>query len=283
MKAGTSDLYTHLGYWHNRFGQTVRVGFERRLAKRGMTVSQWCFLIVLYHAHANTVKGIAEKIHLDPAAVTRLADRLSAKGYVLRVPKLNDGRIITFVLTDKGKELVPHLIRDADQNDIKYFGSLTAIESIQYKQIIQKLLKQCGQNMKSTNSVEETLIKEERLINNNERTFPETIRNLIGLGVERYYADLIANQKTYYLSDNLPYQIKMKEDTAQHTKAGAFKESELVKALRDIQAGNIGYCEFIECAKSSGVVSYSVYINGAQVHYLGKNGELYVEHFPSNS
>lgn len=276
-----SELYTHLGYWTHRFDQAVRLSFERNLAGYGVTVSQWCFLITLYHDQGNTVKRIAKRIHLDPAAVTRLADRLTDKGFVQRISYPDDGRVIAFILTDKGKEIVPHLAKEADENDKKYFGVLSNLEQQNYISILQKLLKQCGESMETTQSLEAILKNEETLINNDQRSFPELIKVLIDHDVVRYHADLVAHQKTYYCKNNKVSKILMMGDHPQASET--FDQTGVINALREIQNGNIAYPEFINRILDSGVVSYTVFIDGAQAHYSGKNGEFYVEHFPANS
>ncbi len=51
--------------------------------------------------------------------------------------------------------------------------------------------------------------------------------------------------------------------------------------LKEIQTGKINYEEFCSETKASGCSYYIVYINGRQVHYMGRNGEEYIEHFPN--
>lgn len=139
-----SDLYEHIGYWHNRFGHQVGTGFERRLAQHEVTVSQWCLMVVLYHGSASTVRDIARIIQLDAGAVTRLADRLSEKGLVTRAPDPKDARSVILQLTEEGHRLTPILAEEADKNDEAFFGVLSAEEIAQYKTLLTKLLMRAG-------------------------------------------------------------------------------------------------------------------------------------------
>lgn len=144
MEDKISDLYEHLGYWHNRFGQYVHLTFERRLATYDVTVSQWCLMITLYHGYADTVRKIAKILFLDAGAVTRLADRLENKNLLLRFPDSEDARSIKFTLTEKGRSLVSKLAAEADLNDVQFYSVLSDQELISYQKILAKLLLSTG-------------------------------------------------------------------------------------------------------------------------------------------
>ncbi|OAI50247.1 hypothetical protein AYO37_01285 [Opitutia bacterium SCGC AG-212-L18] len=144
MKGKVSDLYRHLGYWHNRFGQRVHVGFERKLAVYDVTVSQWCVMVTLYQGRADTVRGISRLLCLDGGAVTRLADRLEDKGLLVRLPDEADERSVKFALTGEGKVLVSKLAEAADRNDEEFYGVLSDEELMVYQKILVKLLGAAG-------------------------------------------------------------------------------------------------------------------------------------------
>jgi MarR family transcriptional regulator, organic hydroperoxide resistance regulator len=135
-----SDLYKHLGYWHNRFGQQVHLGFERRLKAHDVTVSQWCIMVTLYHEYGDTVRELAKTLSLDAGAVTRLADRLEDKKILIRLPEERDARSVKFKLTQKGELLVLKLAEEADKNDEQFYGCLNDQELLAYQQLLTKLL-----------------------------------------------------------------------------------------------------------------------------------------------
>ena len=70
--------------------------------------------------------------------VTKLADKLSAKGLVHRQASPNDGRAQTLALTPAGQDLTPELAALADANDAVFFGELSAAE----RQTLERLLRQ---------------------------------------------------------------------------------------------------------------------------------------------
>lgn len=144
MTRGISDLYEHIGYWHNLLGRQISTALERRLAKYDVTLSQWCLMVVLFHQQADTVRDIARIIQLDAGSITRLADRLAAKGLIKRSPDPADARSVKLALTHKGTTLLPKLATEADKNDESFFATLNDREIAQYKKLLARMLKAAG-------------------------------------------------------------------------------------------------------------------------------------------
>ena len=77
------------------------------------TFPQWAPLYKLHLGHATTVAELARECQLDAGAMTRLLDRLEAKGLCRRVRSVSDRRVVNIELTDEGREAarqVPHVL-----------------------------------------------------------------------------------------------------------------------------------------------------------------------------
>jgi DNA-binding MarR family transcriptional regulator len=86
----------------------------------GPTFPQWAPLFKLYMGHATTVAELARECQLDTGAMTRLLDRLEAKGLCRRVRSLSDRRVVNIELTEEGREAarqVPHVLCSV-QNEV---------------------------------------------------------------------------------------------------------------------------------------------------------------------
>lgn len=140
----TSGLRDHTGYWLRRLSDTVHTRFERALAGHDVTVAQWCVLIAVYKGEATTPLEAAELIGIDRGAITRLVDRLVAKGLILRIADPVDRRSVRLVLTEQGRELTPRLAAIADRNDAHFFGGLSDAENRQLVGLLEKLLERAG-------------------------------------------------------------------------------------------------------------------------------------------
>jgi DNA-binding MarR family transcriptional regulator len=84
----------------NRVGQDI----ERQLAHTDLTNAQWIPLFKLYSGQAATVAELARECHLDAGAMTRMLDRLEAKGLCNRVRSEADRRVVNIALTPAGSK-----------------------------------------------------------------------------------------------------------------------------------------------------------------------------------
>lgn len=138
MTQNKHDLKDHIGYWLNRLRMQVHQGFEVRLEAYDLTVAQWCILSALYNEDAASITELSKFIEVDKASISRVVDRLLVKGLVTH-KQGEDRRSGHIQLTSKGLELLPHLIRSAQDNEQQFFGCLTDGESEQLQHLFQKL------------------------------------------------------------------------------------------------------------------------------------------------
>lgn len=108
--------------------------------------------------------------------------------------------------------------------------------------------------------------------------FPEVVANLQEAGVERYDADLVRSEKTYYLPDGDSIVVPAKP--LQRQPASMFSATDTEAAIRAIQARQIGYSEFCERIAAAGCTSYLVSLVGRRVVYFGRTAESHVEPMP---
>lgn len=118
-----------------------------------------------------------------------------------------------------------------------------------------------------------------RLAFEDKMSFPETVKKLMTIGVERYHADLNRLEKTYYSSSGETARESLPLSSPPSI-AETFSESGVVDALRDIQSGKIAYPEFLRRIMKAGAASYDVYLGGRKAIYTGRMGDFYIENFP---
>ena len=92
-----------VGYLMRRILSTVASEIEREMEPNGLTNAQWIPLFKLYIGSASTVAEVARECQLDAGAMTRLLDRLEAKGLLKRVRSREDRRVVNLELTDEGR------------------------------------------------------------------------------------------------------------------------------------------------------------------------------------
>ena len=108
-------------------------------------------------------------------------------------------------------------------------------------------------------------------------TFPEVVKALAQVGIERYHADLVAGRKTYYMPDG------DFEEVAVHKAGGAamkFSAEGVEKAVRAIQRQEIAYGEFCRRIADAGCVGYFVSLAGRRAVYYGRRRGRACQWFP---
>ena len=109
-------------------------------------------------------------------------------------------------------------------------------------------------------------------------TFGEVVAKLHRAGVERYHADLVRGEKTYYLPNG-------ESDVVCGGRAGIgissdFSARDVEAAIKAIQSGRVQYQAFCKSIAEAGCVGYIVSLTGRRAVYYGRTGENHVEWFP---
>ena len=93
-----------VGYLMRQILDKVGQEIERQLAHTDLTNAQWIPLFRIYTGQASTVAELARGCNLDAGAMTRMLDRLEAKGLCKRVRSETDRRVVHVALTPAGKK-----------------------------------------------------------------------------------------------------------------------------------------------------------------------------------
>ena len=121
-----SALDAHLGFWMRFVSNQVSAEFARAVEARGVSVSEWVALRTLFDAPESTHAALVAALGMTKGAVSKVVSRLQDKGLVTRAAHDADARAQVLALTRAGRALVPALARDADANDDRFFGHLSA-------------------------------------------------------------------------------------------------------------------------------------------------------------
>ena len=118
-----------------------------------------------------------------------------------------------------------------------------------------------------------------RLSDQGRITFPEVVRKLTQVGVERYHTDLCVQEHVYYMPNGETHIEPM--DLPPWTIAMDFNEAWMKLAVQAIQSGEILYMEFLRRIMLAGCVGYFVLLDGNNVQYFGRKGEIHMERIPA--
>ena len=108
-RPGVYDRAESLGWLLKRVQQSLAAYAERQLCKEGLTHAQWGPLLMLSINGPSSVARLVEELGTDAGAMTRLLDRLEAKGLCTRERSSEDRRVVMLSLTDEERRLASRL------------------------------------------------------------------------------------------------------------------------------------------------------------------------------
>jgi len=123
-QAETYPMGSSVGYLVKQLAQTVGKELDRRMVDLGLTDAQWKPLLLLQQGGCTTAVDLSRIACHDAGSVTRLLDRLEAKGLVQRVRSAEDRRVVNLELTEEGKKVaaqVPKIIAGLGNEVLKGF------------------------------------------------------------------------------------------------------------------------------------------------------------------
>lgn len=142
-----SELTDHTGFWMRMVSNAVSQAFARKVEGEGVTVAEWSFMRALYNRDPTPPSVLANSMGMTKGAISKLADRLLAKGLIERTESASDKRAHSLSLSAEGKAKVPVLASLADENDAAFFGVLTKDEHEKLSLVLKALAERRGLKM----------------------------------------------------------------------------------------------------------------------------------------
>jgi DNA-binding MarR family transcriptional regulator len=112
-----AELYTaeslqpsgSVGYLVNKVRLVLNAEVDRELEPLDITAAQFAIMAHLAFDLADSASALCSGMDYDPGAMTRMVDRLEAKGFVRRVRERGDRRKLRLELTEEGKAAFPKM------------------------------------------------------------------------------------------------------------------------------------------------------------------------------
>lgn len=142
--AETSALEDHVGYWLRFVSNHVSHAFQTKVEALGVTVAEWVALREIFDTCEVPPSALAERLGMSRGAISKLVDRLIAKGLVERGEEGPDRRYRSARITGAGRKLVPRLARLADANDAEFFGHLDSESRQQFSETLREIVRRHG-------------------------------------------------------------------------------------------------------------------------------------------
>jgi len=129
-----------VGYLVNRVRTELLSAIDKELAPLDVTAAQYIIMSQLANRLADSASQLCRSISYDPGAMTRMIDRLEAKGFVRRVRCPEDRRASNLELTAEGRSVFPKL-RERVVNVLnRFLRDFTQSEVRQLEGFLQRML-----------------------------------------------------------------------------------------------------------------------------------------------
>lgn len=129
-----------VGYLVNRVRTSLFNAIDQELAPLEVTSAQYIIMAQLFYGMAESPSQLCQSISYDPGAMTRMIDRLEAKGVIRRVRHPQDRRALTLELTDEGKAVFPKLRISVISVMNRFLKGFTKTEARQLEGLLQRVL-----------------------------------------------------------------------------------------------------------------------------------------------
>jgi len=137
--AAPFDLEKQVGYQLRRIVAQLSAEITHRVEPLDLTDAQWKPLLRLLLGQEGTVAALARSCHMDAGGMTRLLDRLEAKGLCTRVRSAQDRRVVHTELTDAGRAVAAQLPAIFDALQAQALQGFDAAEVAQLQAFIQRM------------------------------------------------------------------------------------------------------------------------------------------------
>lgn len=125
--------------------RTIMEQVEADIQRRGLNLTDFAVLELLYHKGGQPLKNIGEKILLTSGSITYVVNKLEKKSYLKRIPNPDDRRVTFAEITEKGADLLQTIFPGHWERIEEITNGLNVAE----KEIAIELLKKLGTSIRT--------------------------------------------------------------------------------------------------------------------------------------
>lgn len=133
------SLRGHTGFLITDVARLYRTVLDRHMAGFGLTRSQWWLLSHVLYFDGSTQQELADLMDTGKAGVTKLIDKLEAKGLLRRASDPNDARQKRVYLGERVKPLAAEVERELTLANRRSLKGLTAAEALQLNKLLLRV------------------------------------------------------------------------------------------------------------------------------------------------
>jgi DNA-binding MarR family transcriptional regulator len=106
---GSYCMEESVGYLIKRVRAALTAAVDREMASWDISHDQWGVLLLLSSNKGDTAAELSREAGVDTGSMTRMLDRIEAKGLVVRTRSADDRRVVRLALSPAGRTVCDHM------------------------------------------------------------------------------------------------------------------------------------------------------------------------------
>jgi len=131
-------LTQSVGFFLNRARNTLLMEMDTALQELGITGQQMGILLSLTRGVAATPFELSKLLCIDTGLMTRMLDKLEARGLLSRSRSLDDRRVVNLTLTDSGQQAAERIPDIAPKVLNQRLGNFSREEFVEFRRLLAK-------------------------------------------------------------------------------------------------------------------------------------------------
>lgn len=139
-----SPISNYLAYLVAQAHRRLHIDLQRSLQEEGAQVEQWRVLEVLSDGRGRSMGDLADLVLMNHPTLTKMTDRMVAKGLVHRAPDEEDQRRVLVYITDRGLDLFERIKGRVDTQNNALEDHLGESETAALRQLLERVIAREG-------------------------------------------------------------------------------------------------------------------------------------------
>jgi DNA-binding MarR family transcriptional regulator len=142
-RAEDFDVDESIGYLVKRVRSMLSNAIEREIADtedNDVTYEQWGVLVMIHKERGDTAAVLSRCMECDTGSMTRMLDRLEAKGLVIRTRSTDDRRRVQLELTEAGRDKAERLVKAISDVLNRHLTGFSFAELELFKGFLRRML-----------------------------------------------------------------------------------------------------------------------------------------------
>ena len=133
-------IHESVGFLQRQLRIAMERAIDAEMAAHDLTGVQWGPLLMIDHGLGTTAADLARAASVDTGAMTRMLDRLEAKGLLRRARCARDRRVVQLELTTEGRRLCRKIPYGLSRVFNSLLRGFTAEELATFKTLTRRML-----------------------------------------------------------------------------------------------------------------------------------------------